>query len=102
MVARGSDYLPAEDAERRLRSWRDRGGPLAELLFNNFEPGVFDKYVALPAMVTPWRDSGHAVLLSGSGSACFAIVGDDSVTAWRTRILAGWGESAFVQTARIL
>ncbi len=103
MVARGTDYLPASDAERRLAEWRDGGAPAEDLLFNNMEPAAFEKYVPLPLMLAALRrEFGVAAGMSGSGSACFALLpaGLDAaplVAAIRER----WGTSAFVQEARL-
>ncbi|HEY4300497.1 MAG TPA: 4-(cytidine 5'-diphospho)-2-C-methyl-D-erythritol kinase [Candidatus Didemnitutus sp.] len=102
MAARQADYVPAEAAERRLQSWCAGQAPLADLLFNNFEGPVFDKYVALPALLGSWRREGRPALMTGSGSACFVLAGNDPVTTLTARIQAAWGEAAFVQTARIL
>ena len=104
MVARGMDYLAAAAAEEKLAGWLAGRAPAEELLFNNMEPAVFDKFVALPVLLANLRSEfGIAVRMSGSGSACFALLGDDFVTApLMARIRECWGPAAFVREARLL
>jgi 4-diphosphocytidyl-2-C-methyl-D-erythritol kinase len=106
MVARLSDYMVASDAEDRLAGWIDGKAPAEELLFNNMEPAAFEKYVALPLLLQRLRrDFGAAVAMSGSGSACFALVeeenGDAVVARMRQVIRDCWGSVTFVQEARL-
>ena len=99
-----SSYLPAEEAERRLEAWIGTPqAPAEELLFNNMEAVAFEKYVALPTLLNQLRETfGLAVGMSGSGSACFALL-DEKVApgAVRERIQAAWGTAAFVVETRI-
>ena len=96
-------YLPAGEAEQKLAAWLGHGGPVEELLFNNMEGVVFAKYLALPVLLEGLRrDFGVRARMSGSGSACFALLGDDLATA---PLIAGirrcWGPAAFVQESRL-
>ena len=104
MIARGTDYLPAAEAEARLAAWMDGTGPAEDLLLNNMEAAAFEKFVALPLLLAKLRaETGVAVRMSGSGSACFALLGEDQVTApLVARIHECWGPGAFVQEARLL
>jgi 4-diphosphocytidyl-2-C-methyl-D-erythritol kinase len=96
-------YLPEADAEARVAAWLRGGAPVEELLFNNMEGVAFDKYVALPVLLEKLRrDFGLAVRMSGSGSACFAMLRDDQETAAiAAAIRAAWGDGAFIQEARL-
>jgi 4-diphosphocytidyl-2-C-methyl-D-erythritol kinase len=96
-------YLPAEEAERRLAAWLGSSAPLEELLWNNMEGVAFEKYVALPLLLEKLRcDFAVGVRMSGSGSACFALLRDDQATApLVAAIRAAWGPAAFVQEARL-
>ena len=102
-AATGS-YLPGPDAERRIADWVDDStAPLEALLFNNMEPPAFRKYVALPVMLELLRQRfGVAAGMSGSGSACFALLPD---TCDAGPIIAaiqdGWGITAFIVQARL-
>jgi 4-diphosphocytidyl-2-C-methyl-D-erythritol kinase len=104
-MARGAPahYLPAPEAEARLAGWLRGEAPAEELLFNNMEGVAFAKYGALPALLGKLREeSGLAPRMSGSGSACFALLRDDFVTApVVARIRECWGPAAFVREARL-
>lgn len=98
MIARGGDYLPAAEAEARLAAWLAGDAPAEELLFNNMEPAAFEKYVALPVLLARLRSEfGLAPRMSGSGSACFALLGADAPRAAITAaIREAWGPTATV------
>ena len=105
-LARGSNYLPAGEAEARLAGWLgDPNAPAAELLFNSFERVAFAKYLALPTLLDDLRRRFDlAPLMTGSGSACFAFPREgtgafsDAVAA---AIREAWGPSAFVVETEI-
>jgi 4-diphosphocytidyl-2-C-methyl-D-erythritol kinase len=105
-MARGAPahYLPAPEAEARLAGWLRGGAPAEELLFNNMEGVAFAKYGALPVLLGKLRaEFGFAPRMSGSGSACFALLPDGFVTApVVARIRECWGPAAFVQEARLI
>src|SRR4051812_32106028 len=96
-------YLPSTAAEARVTAWLKGGAPLEELLFNNMEGVAFDKYVALPVLLGKLRrEFGVVARMSGSGSACFAVLRDDQATPpLAAAIRAAWGEAAFIQEARL-
>jgi 4-diphosphocytidyl-2-C-methyl-D-erythritol kinase len=106
MIARGTDYVAPAEAERRLAAWVTGSAPAEELLFNNMEPAAFGKYVALPLLLEGLRrEFGVAVAMSGSGSACFALVperdGDAAVVGMQRVVREAWGDVTFVQEARL-
>ncbi len=74
--AGGSAYLPAAEAERRLAGWMDGRTPLARVVFNSFESVAFAKFQALPLVADALRKEPgvEGVLMSGSGSASFALL----------------------------
>ncbi len=97
-------YLPGAEAEARLAAWiADERSPAEELLFNNMEAVAFGKFVALPALLQELRaEFGLTARMSGSGSACFALLGDDSPVAAIAKTVRGaWGASSFVVETRI-
>ena len=104
MAVRGTDYLASAEAEARVAAWQQGGAPAGEILFNNMEGVAFDKFVALPVLLGKIRtEFGLAPRMSGSGSACFALLSDDFVTAPLVeRIRHDWGPAAFVKEARII
>ena len=97
-------YLPAAEAEARLAAWLSSGtAPLEDLLCNTLETPAFGKFLALPVLLDRLRrEFGLAPRMSGSGSACFALLpaGSDAAPI-RQAIREAWGESAFVTEAAL-
>ncbi|MDD3179701.1 MAG: 4-(cytidine 5'-diphospho)-2-C-methyl-D-erythritol kinase [Opitutaceae bacterium] len=104
MAANGRHYRSAPAAEAMFAAWLDGSAPAEELLGNNMEGVVFEKYVALPVMLELLRSRfGVAGRMSGSGSACFALLPDqEDATPIAACIHEGWGPAAFVREARML
>jgi len=98
MAKRGTDYLPKEEAELRLKCWHEGAVPLEELLFNNMEGVAFEKYVALPLLLEKLRkDFGGIGRMSGSGSACYLLLGEKQASAPLVSVIRDcWGQAAFV------
>ncbi len=92
-------YLSAVEAEARLAAWVKHPEVAAEkLLFNNMEGPAFAKHMALPVLLDVLRDKfGLAPRMSGSGSACFALLPDrnpaDPIIGC---IREHWGDEAFI------
>ena len=93
-----SNYVPAAEIEAKLAAWLADESPLESLLANNMEAPAFRKFPALPLLLEHLRnDFGVLGRMSGSGSACFALLGDDKpVKAIGGVIRSSWGESALV------
>lgn len=97
-------YLPPSDADARVNAWlADEGAPAEMLLFNNMEVPAFAKFLALPVLCQQLKsDFGLKPQLSGSGSACFALLTDETeVAPIITVIREAWGQTAFVREARL-
>jgi 4-diphosphocytidyl-2-C-methyl-D-erythritol kinase len=95
LAARPENYEPATLAEARLAAYRD-GGELSALMRNGFEPVVSRKFLALSCLLEILRNRGFCCMMSGSGSACFALAEDRAQTAEMARIVSDcWGESTF-------
>ena len=109
-------YLPVPEAEQRLTGWLDEDAPVPDLLFNNMEGVAFGKFIALPVLLGKLRaEFGVETRMSGSGSACFAWLGgtagrsdsvagdlNDAVARMKHSVRRDWGESVFVQEARLI
>jgi len=69
-------YISESEAERKLNAWvNNPDAPLEDLLFNAMQQVAFDKYPCLPIMANRLQTLfGLTVLMSGSGSACFALL----------------------------
>ncbi len=104
VAAAPGGYLPAAEAEARLARWiSDPEAPAESMLFNNLEAPAFGKFVALPVLLDELRARcGLAPRMSGSGSACFALLPEhaDPEPAVAT-IRAAWGASALVRDTRL-
>ena len=96
-------YISAAEAGRRLAGWIEGQADAAELLFNNLEPVVFRKYLALPVLLEHLQVRfGLAPRMSGSGSACFALLPAGArVEELKAAIVEAWGSVSFVQIAAI-
>lgn len=82
-------------AENHLHAL-DAGGGLGGLLHNVFEPIVGRKFLAIPCLLEILRGCGYPCLMSGSGSACFALVDDErQVAEIKQACFKCWGESTF-------
>ena len=106
MAARPEWYVSAGEAETRLAAWAEAaaaGRALENHLFNNMERAAFAKFIALPVLLDELRKSFRLTpRMSGSGSACFALLQEDApVAAIVAAVRAAWGESAFVVETRI-
>jgi 4-diphosphocytidyl-2-C-methyl-D-erythritol kinase len=102
MAAEGV-YEPAGEAERRLAAWMAGEAGADELLHNGLEPVVFRKFIALPVLLERLRARfGLAAGMSGSGSACFALLPDGAPVA---EIIAcireAWGPMCFVEATAV-
>jgi len=84
-------YLPPAEAESWLAAWVVTAGKPAEaLLRNTMEPPAFAKFVALPAVLRRLHEQfGLSARMSGSGSACFALLPENLKT---TPVLAALRE----------
>ncbi len=97
-------YLPAEFAEARLAAWLAEAEEPAEgLLLNTMEAPAFAKFVALPTLLGQLRERfGLAPRMSGSGSACFALLDETTDAApVAAAVREAWGESVFTTETRL-
>ena len=70
-----ASYVSPLEAENRLATWLESESPADSLLFNSMEAPAFSKFPALPVLLERLRrEFGLAVRMSGSGSACFALL----------------------------
>lgn len=104
-LAAGRQYLPAAEAEARLASWAGSAErPAEDLLLNTMEGPAFEKFPALPVLLERLRaDFGLVARMSGSGSACFALLTPETP---REKVAAvireAWGGSVFIVATRIV
>ena len=101
--AKGSLYFSAAEIESSLASWLERPALATLPLLNNMQSVSFKKFLALPVLLEQLRSHfGLECLMSGSGSACFAILPDDApVSAIEQMIRDSWGQDAFVAQSKL-
>jgi len=95
-------YVAPAQAEARLASWIAGTAPAGELLFNSMEQPAFAKFAALPALLGAIRSRfGVPAGMSGSGSACFALLADGADAGpIAGAVREAWGPSAWVVDTR--
>jgi len=96
-------YQPSVEAEAHLSRWLTSAEPVEKLLFNNMERPAFAKFLALPTLLERLRgEFGLAVAMSGSGSACYALLREDTpLHAVKACIHQAWGEHTFIVDTEI-
>lgn len=102
LAADPSRYADPQEVERALVEWAGSELPLTELLDNSFESVVGHKYPCLSLVMNTIREvTGCRCLLSGSGSACFAVGPAEAFGRIREIVRDCWGERAFFQETTI-
>ncbi len=96
-------YIPEEEAEKKLSVWLENPTLENLPLLNNMQIPAFEKFPALEAILNFVRKEYNVpCLMSGSGSACFAIVNNLSTVTLenlKTDIKTRFGESCFITEA---
>jgi 4-diphosphocytidyl-2-C-methyl-D-erythritol kinase len=97
-------YVPAAEAEAQVRGWLAAPSWETLPLENNLERPVFEKYAALPVLLEDLRERfGVRCRMSGSGSACFALLEEGSPRAEiEAAIREAWGVESFVRATRLV
>jgi len=102
LAADPSQYASSQAVEDALQQWSRGDLPLAELLQNSFDPLVGNKYPCIPLLKNKiLQETGCRCLLSGSGSACFAIGPVEAFARIREIVREYWGPRAFFQETTI-
>ena len=100
-------YLPADKAEALVKVWLDNPAvPLEDLLYNNMQKPAFLKFPSLVVVAESLhKNYGLKLLMSGSGSACFALLQDKdgpSDAELSNTIRGLLGDSTFVRIATLV
>ena len=90
--------------ESQLKDWIDNKKDIKNILYSDMERIVFDKHLDLPIIIEKLRtDFNLPCQLSGSGSACFAILSEDSPRELIFDYLRSvWGDSTFMVVSSII
>ena len=96
-------YVTSVLTEELLARWLAKPTWETLPLGNNLEYPVFQKYAALPVLLEELRARyGLRCRMSGSGSACFALLEADSPRlAIEQTIREAWGPQAIIQACRL-
>ena len=91
-------YSAPEPSKIRVSAWLDSTWPIEDLLFNSFEQVLAQKFMAISVLLQKLRETcGVACGVSGSGSACFALVGSKGQRESVTDVVRrSWGEDVFM------
>ncbi|MDR1817324.1 MAG: 4-(cytidine 5'-diphospho)-2-C-methyl-D-erythritol kinase [Puniceicoccales bacterium] len=100
----GADYAPAAEQEARIAAWLAAPESTPPPLFNNMERAVFRRHPALPALLERLAAAFNlAPRMSGSGSACFALLPENFDAAPAVALIReAWGDTAFVRETTLL
>ncbi len=103
-VKGNSLFASESEIETKLKNWEKNNDDISSILFNSMEKVVFDKFLDLPIIIDTLRkDYKLACQLSGSGSACFALLPNSyNREAIYDSIHRAWGESAFIVESSII
>ncbi|MDE3083746.1 MAG: 4-(cytidine 5'-diphospho)-2-C-methyl-D-erythritol kinase [Verrucomicrobiota bacterium] len=100
-----ANYLPAAEAEGRFAAWQsEESAPIEKLLFNSLESPAFRKFPALAMMLEALTvEFGLAARMSGSGSACFALLPEGvPIEPVCACVRTVWGTGAWIVETKIL
>lgn len=103
-------YSTRNQAQGIIEAWVDtlQSDSLKKItqghLYNDFENITFKKYLALPALLDTLKEKFQLpCLLSGSGSACFALIsGENNTSEIVETIKQSWGDDTFMIETQIL
>ena len=84
--------------------WIHSQAPVSALLHNSFEKVILRKYLGVRALLEKLRgDLGIPCLVSGSGSACFAVIShEESMVGAKRLIRECWEADTFIVESRPL
>lgn len=103
MRANPDDYFDADLAEARLSEWLENPSISGLPLINNMQIEAFKKFPALEIALEDIRSRFRVqAMMSGSGSACFAIVNDldaGKIAELKCRVRSLLGEGCFIADA---
>ena len=103
MKANPSDYIDADQAESLISVWLENPSITGLPLVNNMQIEAFKKYPALELAIESVRENFQIpAMMSGSGSACFAIVNnltDEQIDELEASVQSMLGDSCFTARA---
>ena len=102
-LMRQAKYVDSGDADRMLYACIDSFYQSSYSFYNSFEAVVFNQMLGLRVLVEAIRAEGVPCGMSGSGSACFAVLESDDAASWvRSKVRSCWGQDAFMVETHLL
>jgi 4-diphosphocytidyl-2-C-methyl-D-erythritol kinase len=100
----GEAYTEEEVVEENLGANRRGDLPLEKLMVNSFQSVVGTKFPAIPLLLEQLKNRFEIpFLMSGSGSACFAFLKEESpVEEIKSTIQEAWGPRIFLEQTTLL
>ena len=103
MRANPNDYMDRDFAEGKISEWLENPSISEIPLINNMQIEAFKKYPALEIAIEEIKNKfSIPAMMSGSGSACFAIVNnleDGKIESLKLKIKSLLGDSCFIAEA---
>ncbi len=103
MRANPNDYMDRDFAEGKISEWLENPSISGIPLINNMQIEAFKKYPALEIAIEEIKSQfGVPAMMSGSGSACFAIVNNldgEKLEELKQKIKSLLGDSCFIAEA---
>ncbi len=98
MRENGTYYIPPAEAEKILSDWLANPSLKNLPLVNNMQQAAFEEFPQLKAALEGLRERfGIPAMMSGSGSACFAVVNDIAGDESALKALSGYAKTALGQ-----
>ena len=103
MRANPNDYMDRDFAEGKISEWLENPSISGIPLINNMQIEALKKYPALEIAIEEIKSQfGVPAMMSGSGSACFAIVNSldgEKLEELKQKIKSLLGDSCFIAEA---
>ena len=104
-LSRHSKFSSEAWKKERLEMWESGKLSTSDFLHNDLEFAVFFKHLYFrPLFDQIEKDFGIVPKMSGSGSACFALIpeGFDQVEPLREMIFAAWGDHSWLEFTKVV
>jgi 4-diphosphocytidyl-2-C-methyl-D-erythritol kinase len=95
-------YTKASCVEEEMRIWRTEEQPWQTAHRNDLSLSVDRKFLPIPTLKSTFFEVFEVpLMMSGSGSTCYAILGvEEDVSPYVAFLKKAWGENAFIRVCR--
>ena len=97
-------FSSSSRAEQDLSEWLEGNQPVEALLANDFDNILSSKFPTFPILFNDLQKNyGVNCSISGTGSACFAFLDDESLANdLKSKVCSAWGEEAGFECVSLL